>query len=947
MHVYTYAYDDPAHSAWTWYIVILHMLRTMYVAKTLDDMFESSDEDITFKAEDFLGDSLESGMKSPLCPSSLELTFGKDFPDEMFFDCQEEEAQMSEDTSKEPMSTDEEIKQGSQKLKETPPKRKKKIKRDSQKFTDYQSRKMDLKAIENELRNFQECCKLYCHLWITTQIILFCRSQYILQPCFEDRRTWLAKRMDEMEIGPSTFSYNIDVLSAERRRCCAKAWRFAYGVPEATHKRGLQRRTNGGRNNKKGKVGSCSSIATFFIVWLLAFANEVGDKLPFGEGSEVSTQIRLPFPHKKIVYKMYKKFEEQKNVTNVDKIISYNSAIVAWKEDPNARHIKLAKFKEGFSKCDVCSRYEMKITKQMTAAQRANLDCDFYSHLAETKKERQQYYKAKNKAMTRPTEYMSLIMDSMDQRKTAVPFFSNPPKSIASEHVLKTKLMATIIHGHGTYLFWTTDQIKHDTNFTIECLRRALLKYEAEVGKLPGVLYLQMDNGPDQKSKQFLAFLAYLVERNVFHTIKASYLIVGHTHEDIDQYFSCISRYIRKSLKSLLSIGCLLQAFNSCFKTPGCIPRCVEQVRYCYDTKPLLQFVDKHFQRFDLDEKTNDKVHYFVMKRDSVGKATMQYKLKRYSDAVYPRKFSFGDSFNCDNHGTGTIVDAQPYKDPIHKRKYWNYTVKFFGADGADFLEIYKLPADECFIVLFPNSIPNQLPENFSLAEFKGTFEETLADQKAGVEAVLRKLDFHENYPAENQQWQQFWESIPTTILSIPKEELVPFSIPKQQLTASKTPKSTLALHIDDGVRPVDVVTHSQMQSSQRKRKYKVLEGLEEGMDALKQGDFLVVDLVPDHSPWYTLPFLLAEIDADISDRDSTSPDCEFSVQIYRPNCSDTNDQAKSLAKKFVKWQGSDRKYWKPTIQRGMVLSTVSLAPQSKKLTKKSLEFIKKFHLQA
>jgi hypothetical protein len=239
------------------------------------------------------------------------------------------------------------------------------------------------------------------------------------------------------------------------------------------------------------------------------------------------------------------------------------------------------------------------------------------------------------------------------------------------------------------------------------------------------------------------------------------------------------------------------------------------------------------------------------------------------------------------------------------------------------------------------------LPENFVLAEFKGTFEETLADQKAGVQAILRKLDFQENYPEENQQWQQFWESIPMTISCIPKEEVVPFSVPKQQLTASKPPKNTLSLHEDDGVRPVDVVTHSEMQPTQRKRKCKVLEGLEERMDALKQGDFLVVDLVPDHSPWYTLPFLLAEIDADISDRDSTSPDCEFSVQIYRPNCSDTSDQAKSLEKKFVKWQGSDRKYWKPTIQRGMVLSTVSLAHQSKKLTKKSMEFIKKYHLEA
>jgi hypothetical protein len=75
-------------------------------------------------------------------------------------------------------------------------------------------------------------------------------------------------------------------------------------------------------------------------------------------------------------------------------------------------------------------------------------------------------------------------------------------------------------------------------------------------GKLPPTLDLQLHNDPHQKSKQFLSFLAYLVESGVFHKIKVSYLIFGHAHEDIDQYFSCISRsgYIRRTPKQLLSV---------------------------------------------------------------------------------------------------------------------------------------------------------------------------------------------------------------------------------------------------------------------------------------------------------------------------------------------------------------------------------------------------------
>jgi len=169
----------------------------------------------------------------------------------------------------------------------------------TQTFKATQGRKLDLSHISKELALFKSCCKLCCYTWINVQIVTFCRAQYILLPCFAKRRTWLARKMDEMSVTPATFSYRVDILSGDRRKACAKAWRFAYGVPEATHKRAVQRRTNYRRNNKKGRGGSCNSNSTFFIVWLQAFANDVGDKLPFGEGSEASIQIRLPFPHKK------------------------------------------------------------------------------------------------------------------------------------------------------------------------------------------------------------------------------------------------------------------------------------------------------------------------------------------------------------------------------------------------------------------------------------------------------------------------------------------------------------------------------------------------------------------------------------------------------------------------------------------------------------------------
>jgi hypothetical protein len=128
------------------------------------------------------------------------------------------------------------------------------------------------------------------------------------------------------------------------------------------------------------------------------------------------------------------------------------------------------------------------------------------------------------------------------------------------------------------------------------------LKYESENGTLPQLLYLQLDNGPDNKSKQSLAFLAYLVEQKIFHCIKVSYLMVGHTHENIDSYFSCISRFIKRTKRTVLTVSEFLQALLDCFKTPGCVPKCWEQIQLVYDTTPLVELLDPYLARFALPD---------------------------------------------------------------------------------------------------------------------------------------------------------------------------------------------------------------------------------------------------------------------------------------------------------------------------------------------------------
>ncbi|KAL3682798.1 hypothetical protein R1sor_000820 [Riccia sorocarpa] len=59
---------------------------------------------------------------------------------------------------------------------------------------------------------------------------------------------------------------------------------------------------------------------------------------------------------------------------------------------------------------------------------------------------------------------------------------------------------------------------------------------------LPHVFMLQMDNSAkDNKNVHVLAFCSELVIRGVFETVGVNFLMVGHTHEDVDVLFSKVS----------------------------------------------------------------------------------------------------------------------------------------------------------------------------------------------------------------------------------------------------------------------------------------------------------------------------------------------------------------------------------------------------------------------
>ena len=77
---------------------------------------------------------------------------------------------------------------------------------------------------------------------------------------------------------------------------------------------------------------------------------------------------------------------------------------------------------------------------------------------------------------------------------------------------------------------------------------------------LPRKLYLELDNSAkDNKNKYIMAFLSLLTARGVFKEIQVGFLLVGHTHEDIDAYFSHLSKALKS--KNTFVLADLMKAF--------------------------------------------------------------------------------------------------------------------------------------------------------------------------------------------------------------------------------------------------------------------------------------------------------------------------------------------------------------------------------------------------
>ena len=142
---------------------------------------------------------------------------------------------------------------------------------------------------------------------------------------------------------------------------------------------------------------------------------------------------------------------------------------------------------------------------------------------------------------------------------------------------------------------------------------------------LPKKLFLQLDNSAkDNKNRYVMAFCSLLTAKRVFKEITIGFLIVGHTHEDIDAHFSYLSKLLK--MKNTYVLANLIKAFMDSQKTIAFNPELVQEVAdfkkflhgYLHDgMNKLIGLGKMHLFKFYVEEKGDD-----------MGWPVMRYKVR-------------------------------------------------------------------------------------------------------------------------------------------------------------------------------------------------------------------------------------------------------------------------------------------------------------------------------
>ena len=328
------------------------------------------------------------------------------------------------------------------------------------------------------------------------------------------------------------------------------------------------------------------------VAWLTSFFEQVGESPPDGPKG----QLDLEPMTKKEIWEEY--LVAMRNLGEEAVHLRHFTRI--WSEC--FPFVKIREHKGVCGKCNTCAALSLARTKYWDPTRRAKIALLHSLHRKMYMGERLIYYGHRiMRSDAVGNSFVSIIMDGMAQSHNELPWNANLeqfPKKFAQH------LQGVLEHGKAFRLYRTFNNVKLGANLSIQTL---LLTFEDIIkrdGKLPDVLLLRVDGGPENSNLSLPAFAEFLVHHGVLKKVLISRHPVGHTHEDIDGKYGTIWTYIwpRHIVTPQEYKAELLNAFAN-DNSIDYQPVYDIYVLPAYDTW-LAPYIDKNLTRFRNEEMT-------------------------------------------------------------------------------------------------------------------------------------------------------------------------------------------------------------------------------------------------------------------------------------------------------------------------------------------------------
>ena len=318
---------------------------------------------------------------------------------------------------------------------------------------------------------------------------------------------------------------------------------------------------------------------------------------------------------------------------------------------------------DNFARCGTCDKYkELRKGAVARSKQALKWSRKLDKHLAIARAHRKFYYEKRYHSLTYPHECLTVMHDKMDHAKTASLVFSHKSKELDSLVKLPVSVTGMIAHGHGDvrYAHYGLDIFAHDSNYTTRSMAKLLRDLEGPpkssshqlfVGSgstalfrgilkgaemceaslapqpealvpasaLPPILNVQMDNAiGDNKNRYVYAYWSLLVAKRIFREVYVNFMIVGHTHDDIDALFGKWSMLLKK--ENFPTIPALMKSFMDVESIPT-IPHLIEEVP---DFKSFIEGAILDKEEVLVGHTKPQQVKFYL---DGTGCHKMKYKL--------------------------------------------------------------------------------------------------------------------------------------------------------------------------------------------------------------------------------------------------------------------------------------------------------------------------------